>query len=264
MTKTNWSRCSSLLLAGLLLVSALATPAAAVSVDERSVPEEGKVGEKVSATVTLSELYRNPDLEAWELAGETNLTDVTWTLTYYDQTGSKTGQQSIDGANFTGASISADTDVSEVRVKVTGTVPEVANYSYEPEQSFLLMRLTQTRDGGSSNEIGAWRAHHYTDDSRSARAAIDAARAAIEAADADTSEAESALRNAIDAYESGNNFDHASNLASEAESAANEAKQSSETRRLLVYGAGGLFGLAALVGGAFWWRSRRDGYDKLG
>ncbi|WP_129112899.1 hypothetical protein [Halegenticoccus tardaugens] len=264
MTKTNWSRCFSLLVVAVLLVAAAATPALAASVGESDVPEEGEVGEKVSATVTLDDLYNDPDLESWELAGETELEDVTWTVTYYDQTDSKTDQESFDGADFDGAAVDADDDASEVRVEVTGTVPEVENYSYDPEQTFLLMSLTQTRDGGSDDEIDAWRAHHHTSESREARLAIDAADAAVaDAAGGDTADAERALRNAIDAYESGN-FDLAANLAGESESKANEAKSSSRTKRLAMYGAGGFVGIVALIGGVAWWRSQRDGYDKLG
>ncbi|SEO26046.1 hypothetical protein SAMN04487948_101393 [Halogranum amylolyticum] len=139
MTKTNSSRCFSLLVACLVLLTTVAAPAAAVSVAESDVPDEAEVGSQVSATVTLDELYKDPQLEAWTLQGETELTDVTWTVTSYDQTGSKLDQQSADGQNAS-VDVAAADDVSEVRVKVTGTVPEVENYSYDPAQQFLSCR----------------------------------------------------------------------------------------------------------------------------
>ncbi|WP_224448838.1 hypothetical protein [Haloprofundus salilacus] len=268
MTKTNWNRSSKLaaLVACALLLSAFAAPAAAVSVAEENVPAEGEVGEQVSATVTLGQLYQNPQWNTWSVAGETNLTDVTWTVTYYDQTGSKVGSDEFDGQNFTGATVSSNDGVSEVDVKVTGTVPEVTEYDYEDEQSFLLMGLSQSRDGGASNEIGSWETHHYTTESAEARAAIENAEAAIEAAGgADTQQAEQSLTQAIRAYDGNNpDFDLAVELANEAEDQAGSAQQSSQTMQMAMYAVGGLVVLLLVAGGVFWYRSNQTTYDKLG
>lgn len=269
MTKTSSSRCSSALLAVLAVVAALtaaATPAAAVAVGSEDVPEEAQVGAKVDATVTLDELYREPQLEQWTLTGETELTDVTWTVTYYDQTGAKVNQRSFDGQSFDGADIAASEGVSEVEVRVTGTAPAVEEYTYDPAPTFAVMNLTQAREGGSSNDVGSWSARHYTEESTAARDAIDSARDAIDAAGgADTGEAETSLNNAIDAYEGENpDFELATNLANEAESKADEAAQSRQTVQYAMYGAGGLAVLGVLAGGVFWWRSRQDSYDRLG
>ena len=256
----NLSRSSSLLVACLVLLTAVAAPAAAVSVADSDVPEESEVGSQVSATVTLDELYKDPQLEAWTLQGETNLTDVTWTVTTYDQTGSKLGQQSADGQNVS-ADVAAADDVSEVKVKVTGTVPEVTNYSYDPAQGFLLMSLTQARDGGSSTELKTWRTHHHTEESASAREALDTASAAVDSAG--SQQAEQTLGNAVSAYENAN-FDLATELANEAQSQADSAKQSDETMQLALYAVGGLLVVGVLVGGVLWYRSQQDSYDKLG
>lgn len=264
MTKTSWNRCFKLALACLLVLSATAVPATAVSVAGEDVPSEGEVGEQVTATVTLDELYRNPQLESWTLAGSTELTGVTWTITYYDQTGAKVGQDAIDGQNFTSSKIAADDGISEVEVTVTGTVPEIESFSYDPAQSFTAMSLTQTREGGSSNAIGTWSMHHYTPASNDARAALDDARQAIESASgANTEEAEQTFANAVAAYE-GAEFELATRLAEEAEEKAKNAKQSSQTRQLLIYGLGGLLVVGILVGGVLYWRSQRETYDKLG
>ncbi len=269
MTKTSWSRCSSALLALLAVVAVLAmavTPAVAVSVGTTDVPEEAKVGAKVDAAVTLEEPYKDPQLEQWTLTGETELTDVTWTVTYYDQTGSKVNQQSFDGQSFGGAKIAASEGVSEVEVHVTGTVPEVEEYTYDPAPTFTVMNLTQARDGGSSNDIGSWSARHYTDESQAAREAIASARNAIDAAgSANTGEAEKTLSNAVDAYEGENpDFTLATNLANDAKKQAAKAKQSKQTVQYAMYGVGGLVVLGVLAGGFLWWRSQQDTYDRLG
>jgi len=243
-------------------VAALAVPAGAVSVAEENAPEEAAVGAQVTATVSLEELYRDPGYESWRLAGETDLTDVTWTVVYYDQTGSKVDQESFDGANFTSGQISADEGISEVEVKVTGTVPGIDAYSYDPAQQFTLLALNQTRSGGTQNDIDSWSAHHYTSESREARQAIDAASAAVESAGSPDA-ADEKLAQAIEAYES-ENFGLAVELANEAEQRANETEQSRQTRQLLLYGAGGLVLVGLLVGGGLYWRRQQDSYDKLG
>jgi hypothetical protein len=264
MTRTNWSRFSKLALALVVLLSVAAIPAGAVSVASEDVPDEAEVGSKVTASVTLDELYKNPQLEAWSLTGATQLEDVTWTVTYYDQTGSKVDQQSFDGQNFSGAEIVADDGTSEVEVSVTGTVPGVENYSYDPAQAFTVMSLNQTREGGSSNDIGSWTAHHYTEESAAARGQLDSAQAAIAAAGgANTQEAQNQFDNAVEAFE-GEEFGLASNLAEDAESKANQAQQSSQTTQLLIYAAGGLVVVALLAGGFLYWKSQQQTYDKLG
>ncbi|TQR21869.1 hypothetical protein C9J85_18050 [Haloferax sp. wsp5] len=43
------------------------------------------------------------------------------------------------------------------RVTVTvGIVPEVESFSYDPAQTFTIISLDQTREGGSSNDIDSW------------------------------------------------------------------------------------------------------------
>jgi hypothetical protein len=264
MTRTNLSRSSSLLVACLVLLTAVAAPAAAVSVADSDVPKEAEVGSQVSATATLDELYKNPQLEAWTLQGETNLTDVTWTVTTYDQTGSKLDQQSADGQNMS-VDVAAADDVSEVKVKVTGTVPEVTDYRYDPAQQFLLMSLTQARDGGSSTELKTWQTHHYTEDSASAREALDSAATALDGSN--SQEAAKTFDNAVSAYNNADGaegFTLATELANEAQSKAESAKQSDQTMQLALYAVGGLLVVGLLVGGVFWYRSQQDSYDKLG
>jgi hypothetical protein len=265
MTKTNLSRFSSLLIAFLVLAS-LAAPVAAVSVGDATVPEEGGVGSQVEATVTLTQLYQNPTLEQWQLEGETELRDVTWSLSYVDQTGATVGREEFDGRNFTSSAISAADGTAEVRLRVTGTVPPVDSYSYDPEQTFLFLSLTQSREGGNANAIDSWEAHHFTSASDRARNALDDAGSAIDAASADgadVSEAENTFSQARNAYES-ENFDLAVELANEAQSQAESSQQSQQTFQLALYAVGGLVVVALLVGGFLYWRSQQDSHDPLG
>ena len=272
MMRMSWihSSKSGVVLALVALLIVGATPAAAVTASAEGVPGEAAVGEEVTATVTLTELYQNPSIESWSLAGETELENVTWTVTLYDQTGAKTGQQSYDGANFTHEDISADSGVAEIEVRVVGTVPAVEEYAYEPAEEFVVASLRQVREGGTANDVGSWSAHHYTagtagePGSKDARAAIQSAESAIAGTNADTSEAESILDNAVSAYEAGN-FGNAVDLAEQAEEKATSAQQSSQRTQLLVYAAGGLVGLLVLLGGGYFvYQSRQDSYDKLG
>jgi hypothetical protein len=265
MTKTNLSRFSRLLLVLLVLCSAVA-PAAALSVGEADVPDEAAVGSQVEATVTLTELYQNPTLEQWQLRGETELREVTWSISYVDQTGAVVAREEFDGQNFTSSTISAQDGTAEVRVRVSGTVPAVDSYTYDPEQTFVVASLTQARQGGNTNAIDTWEAHHFTSASDRARNAIDEAGAAIETArgnGAGVGEAENTFNQAVNAYES-ENFDLAVELANEAQSQAESSQQSRQTLTLVLYAVGGLVVVALVVGGFLYWRSQQDTSDPLG
>lgn len=267
---THSTRLLALLVCTLLLLSSVGTPAVAVSVADEEVPEAGEVDTKLSATVRLTDLYRNPDLESWTLAGTTDLTDVTWTVTLYDQGGNQLRQESHDGQSLEQTGIDLAAGVGEVVVRATGTVPPVSTHAYDPAQTvqtFTVMSLAETRPGGSSTDIGTWEVHHYTAASREAARALDAAVVAIDSARAtgatpDT--AEETLGLAVDAYE-GENFALATTLATQAEEQAAAAEQGAETNQLLLY-AGGVVVALALLGSLVYWyqRRRRQPYDRLG
>ena len=257
------SRCSRLtaVLAVFTLLLAATAPAAAVSVERTDVPETAEVGSQVTATTTLTELYDT--YETWQLAGETSLENVTWTVTFVNQAGNQVRQESYDGQNFTGAQVNIDEGTAQVEVRVTGTVPAVAAYTYDPQQSFTLMALDQTREGGTSNDVDTVAATHYTSESREARQAMESARSAIDAA-GNPSTAEETFASAVNAYEAGN-FDNAVTLAERAEEEAGQAENSQQRTQLIVYGVGALVVLALVAGGVVvFLRSRGDGYDKLG
>lgn len=263
MNSTPSSRLAAALAVLGLLVAAV-VPAAAVSVSADGVPDRAQVGEKVSATFTLTELYT--DYDNWTLRGTTALANATWTITRYDNKGTQVGQQrTVTGGNVTQA-VGGETD--ELTVRLEGRVPEVGNFSYDPAQTFRFARLEQTQQGGTSDELDAWSVVHYTEASAAAREAIAAAEDAIAAAEdagADTSEAEELLRSAVSAYENPN-FENAERLAGQAAEKADAAAQSKQQTSLLLLVGGAVVALAVLGGLVYLFLQRRraNQYDKLG
>jgi hypothetical protein len=254
----NWNRCSKALVATLLVLTAAVVPAAAVSTSSEGVPDEAQVGNEVSATFTLTELYT--DYESWTLHGETNLTEVTWTVRKLDQAGNQVSQTSYDGGEFN-ESIDIEEDTAEVEIQVRGTTPEVRNFTYEPEQRFLLASFELLRQGGTQQDISETRIHYYTEDSKEARRAIENASATVESAG--DSEAEATLTNAIEAYNN-EEFGSATTFANNAEQQAQQAQNAQSRNQLILYAVAALLVVALLVGLVLYWRSQQDSYDKLG
>jgi len=272
-------------LAALLVVVSLAAvgPAAAVAVDDgdTDVVTEAEVGDQVSATVTLTDLYREPNWDPWTLQGETELRNVTWSVTLIDQQGNEFDTATYDGQQLSGGDgvqISTGNDVAEVRIELVGTVPEPEAYTYPEEETFVVASLTQARgEDGSRNDIDTWEAHHFSTatadgepGSQEAREAIANARSAIEsakAAGADTTAANRSLSNAIEFYESGqftNAVENARTARQEAQQAESDVESSQQTTRLLLFGGAGLVVLLLIGGGVWFYRQQQDDYDKLG
>lgn len=248
----NSSRSSSLV--ALLFVLVLAVGAAgAVTVSEANAPAEEAVGSDVTATFVLTDLYT--DYDQWTLQGETELGNVTWTVEVFNQAGDKMGgDNSYDGQSF-GHPVDIETGASRVRVTVTGTVPSISNFTYDPAESFRFAELIQAREGGSSDTIESYETHHYTQDSQTAREAIESAQSAIDEAGGHQ-QAERTLNSAIDSYEN-ENFDNAVDLADQAQETA-EQKQATQSRNQLILMAVGALVLVGIVVGAviYWRRSR--------
>ncbi|WP_435359110.1 hypothetical protein [Haloarchaeobius sp. DFWS5] len=271
MNSIRSSRWAILAVVALFAVAAVGT-ATAVTITNEDVPEEKQVGEQYTATVTLSELYKNPSYTNWTLQGETELQDVTWTVVTEDtDTGSQIDQQSFDGQSFNYTKIDAEkTDTNQVTVKVTGTVPEVTNYTYADEEQFVVASLTQVRDGGTTNDIGTTTAHHFTSESQSAREALNSAKESIDSAEssgASVSDAQSSFDSAVSAYENGN-FENAQTLANRASEEAGssaDSKAANESRnQLIMYGAAALVALLLVGGGIYWYSQQGDDYSRLG
>ncbi|WP_132057958.1 hypothetical protein [Halorussus amylolyticus] len=263
MNSNHYSKLLTLLFATTLVVSAAAPAAAAVSVSASDAPSDAEVGEEVTTTYTLDRPFSEYD--EWTLNGETELESVTWTVKLYDQGGDKVSQESYDGQSFN-HTLQSDTNAAEVEVTIEGTVAEVSDFTYDPAQMHLLTELNQVRDGGNSDTLDSWEFRPYTAESDEARSAIEDAEAAIsdaESSGASVSDAEGDLEDAISAFD-GENFELAGNLAGEATEGAESAAQSNQQTQMLLYGGVGLVVLVAIVGGALWYRSQQDDYDKLG
>lgn len=249
----NLSRCFEALVVALLVLSVVAGQAAAVETQSDGVPDEAEVGSEVTATYTFTGLYT--DYEEWTLHGETNLTNVTWTVRQLDQADNQVRQNSYDGRSFD-ESVSLDSDTAKVVVKVTGNVPAVENFTYDPPQQFLLADFQQTRRGGASDDITASEVHHFTQESAETRTDIDDAAQAVEGSGSE--DAQRTLENAIEAY-NGKQFQLASNLAEDAKQKANKSKST----QMLLFGGLGVVALLLVLAGIYYWRSQQDSYDKL-
>lgn len=264
----NSSRSSKVGLALLALLVAAAVPAAGVSVSDEGVPEEASLGEQVSGTFTLTELYTN-QTDSWTLTGTTELQNVTWTVKLYNQADRQLGETHESTGQSFSQDISVDDDVAKVVVTVTGTVPDsesAVNWSYDPAQSMTMVAFDGGQPGGATDPIDNATFQPTTQKSQEARSAIDAAKSAIESAEssgAGVSSAQDLLESAVNSYDNGN-FQTAIDVASNAESQAESAKQSSEQTSLLLKVGGGIVVLAVLAAIVYVLLQRRQTYDKLG
>ena len=243
-------------LVALVIAMAAVGTAAAVTASDTSAPDEAQVGEEVSVSVTLSNLYSDND--EWTLRGTTQLTNVTgWEVTKVRPAGNTTEEYTGQDSFETGIS-NAD-NVTDVVVTITGDAPPVEEFQYDPPQRFEAAKLAQAVGQGEST-IETVQIHHYTNESRQALNAIQSADEAVSGTD--NADAQSYLQNAIDFYETGN-FDQAISNAEQAEETANEAKSSQDTMTLILYGVGALVVLALIGGGVYYYRNQQDSYDKL-
>ncbi|MFB6095244.1 MAG: hypothetical protein ABEJ71_02180 [Halodesulfurarchaeum sp.] len=257
------SRSSELALAILVLLAVVAVPAAAVSVSGENVPDTVKVGEKQTTTFTLTDLFSS--YEQWTLVGKTDLTQVNWQVTTYDNAGNQVNETTFTGSSFR-YQLKAQSGVVRVEVRLVGTTPSVSNWSYRPAQKITYASFRQTQPGGASKVLTNYTARPYTESSQAARQAIEAASQAIQKArDAglSVSEARADLQDAISFYESGN-FQQARQNANRAKTKAQNALQSSrQTNTLLLVGAGVVV-LLVIAGVVYWYLQQRESYDKLG
>ena len=228
--------------------------AAAVQSTPTDLPEESEVGTEFEATFELTELF--DEFGEWTLSADTQLQNSTWTIRQYNQAGDEISREDTDGQNATQA-VDIDEGTARVDVRVTGTTPEVEEWSYEPADSFVVANFTQEREGGSDRDIATHESHHYITESKDAREAIDRAHQSVEGSGSDS--ARSSLDSAISAYESGN-FENAVNLAERAE---DEASQSQLIRNALI-GVAVVVVLALLVAvGYRVYKSRQKGPGRL-
>ena len=250
---------SSRLLLVIVVTGLFAGAAGAVTIGSQDTPADVKVGDRITATYVFVDLYQDPQYTEWTLQGETDLESVTWTAQLVDQAGNVVAQNSYDGVIFN-QSVSVDEDVDEVRVQLTGNVPEAGNWSYEGGQTFTFSEFRLTRQGGTSTVIDTFSSTRYTEASREARQAIESADASIQQSGGNQ-QAETQLENAISAYNAGN-FDNAVDLANQAENTATSARQQSQTLQYALIAVVAIVILAAIVGAIYWYRSQQ-GASKL-
>lgn len=262
----NSSRYSELgaVLAVVTLLAVAAVPVAAVSVDG-DAPGTAQVGEQQSTTFEVTEPFS--DYEEWTLRAQTDLTEVTWQVTTFDNAGNQVSEETLTGQEMT-YQLQASSGVTRVEVGIEGTVPAESafEWSYDPEQTLTYASFEQTQEGGSTNDLTAFEFRPYTSESQEARTAISDAESAISNAQsqgASVSGAEGDLEDAVEFYNTGN-FEQAVSNAEEAESAANSAASSAEQTQLLLYGGVAVVLLLVVAGIGYWYLQQRDTYDKLG
>ena len=262
----NSSRYSELgaVLAVVVLLAVAAVPVAAVSVDG-DAPGTAQVGEQQSTTFEVTEPFS--DYEEWTLRAQTDLTEVTWQVTTFDNAGNQVNEETLTGQEMA-YQLQASSGVTRVEVSLEGTVPSTSafDWSYEPAQTVTYAEFEQAQEGGSSSVLSTFDTQPYTAESEEARTAIDAAGDAIDSAQsggASVSGAEGDFEDAVEFYNTGN-FEQAVSNAEEAESAANSAASSAEQTQLLLYGGVAVVLLLVVAGIGYWYLQQRDTYDKLG
>jgi flagellar basal body-associated protein FliL len=259
MNRMSWTLSSrgTTLVVLLALAFAAAGTAGALSVSDQTAFNESRVGESVETTVVIEDPFtEQPD--QWTLNAETELRNVSWVVTTLDQ-GEQVNQGTYGGQSFS-QNLNVDNGGDEVRIEITGDTPPVENYTYDPVERYTLWRL-EAVSGDSTTTLNESQVHHYTNESKEARNAIDSAVETINETGGN-SEARSTLNNSISAYDN-NNFGNAVDLANEAENQAEQAEQSAQRTQLLIYGAIAVVVVVLVGGGIYYWQSQKDDYGKL-
>lgn len=259
MTRMNSIRCSETVTAlavAALLLAAVGT-ASAISIAADGLPSESEVGADVTVTYTIDDPFTDAPNQ-WTLRGATELEDVRWTVTV-NRAGSQISEETYTEQSFEHP-LDVDDNGDEVVVELDGTTPAVDNYTYSPEETFVVTSLEQAT-GNNTEELANASAHHYTAESAQARTAIDDAAAAIDDVGGNE-EAENLVERAVSAYEA-ENFENAVELANAAREKAEAAQQSRQTTNTLLTVGGVVLVLALLGGGVYYWRSQREEYRKL-
>lgn len=255
------SKSTALLVLFIVSVAAVGT-AAAVTVDSTDAPEEAQVGEEITVSVTLTDLYGGDgNAESWTLNGTTQLQNVTgWTVTKIQPNGNEeTISEPFEGSQSFEVEVASEENLDRVQVEITGNVPSVETPSYRPPQGFTAAALSQVR-GDNTNEIETVTVHHYTSQTRATRNNIRDAEEAVNGSS--SGDAQDRLDNAIEAYDGGN-FDVANSTAQDAQDTAEDAQQSEQTMQFVLIGVGAVAVLLVIGGGVYYYRQQQDDYDKL-
>ncbi|PSP87829.1 hypothetical protein BRC90_09325 [Halobacteriales archaeon QS_4_69_34] len=263
MTASRTSVRAAAVVLALVLFASLAAPAGAFEVEAEGVPAATPVGEDVSATFALDDLYTDAP-EAWRLRATTELENVTWTVRAYGLAGEQLAVRSFDSSSFE-MSVRADNDIASIDVAVEGTAPQVANFSYDPPQAFTLARFVRLREGGASVELNRTTVRHYTAESKRTRAVLDDARPPVGEMEGGEDDGESERAEqfgfAVSAYEH-ENFANARAIAGDLAAEERDGDRSiavgsiaARTGQIVTL----VLGVLVVLLGAGWLRSRRTG-----
>ena len=238
---------------GIILIGGMV---GATSIEQGGV-DQVEIGSDIIVQTVVTELYttNTGPIDVWTLRGESLLESVTWTVTEINAADRPIqGSKKVYAGKVFEQGVSLDDSVVKIIVEVSGTIPEVSDWKYEPEQKVLVMELSQVRLGGTENVIGIIEASPYNSDSKVAREAIDKASVVVEGAKDE--DAQQTIENAISAYDVGN-FKNAKDLARQAEENA-IALENSQERKGLILNIVGVVMVVALIGGAIiWYQSTR-------
>lgn len=259
MTRMNSTHCSKATTALLLVAVLLATvgTASAVAVSSEGVPDSSQVGDSVTVTYTIDDPFTDAPNQ-WTLRGATELENVRWTITVM-RAGTQIREETYTSQSFD-ESLNVNNNGDEIVVELDGTAPAVTNYTYSPEETYLVTSLEQAT-GNNTNELANDSAHHYTGESKEARGAIEDAEAAI-AEVGGHDEAEGLVASAVSAYDA-ENFDNAISLANSAQEKAEQAQKSRQTTSTLLTVGGVVLVLGLLGGGIYYWKSQQEQYSRL-
>ncbi len=251
----SWNHYSSLIpiVIGIVLIGGIV---GATSMGQGGI-SQAEIGSDVTVETMVTELYITDtgSIDVWTLRGESLLERVTWTVTEINAADRPIeGSKKVYAGKVFEQGVSLDDSIVKIKVEVSGTVPEVSDWQYEPEHKVLIMELSQVRLGGTSEVIGAIEVLPYNLESKAARESIDKANAVVNGVD--DGEAKQKIENAISAYNAGN-FANARDLAGQAEENAIETEDNRERKGLILKIVGFVIAVALIGGMIVWHQSTR-------
>tara|TARA_B100001013_G_C24570571_1_gene426407 strand:- start:185 stop:958 length:774 start_codon:yes stop_codon:yes gene_type:complete len=251
----SWNHYSRLIpiVIGIVLIGGIV---GATSIGQGGI-SQAEIGSDVTVETVVTELYITDtgSIDVWTLRGESLLERVTWTVTEINA-----ADRPIEGAKKVYAGkifeqgVSLDDSIVKIKVEVSGTIPEVSTWQYEPGYKVLVMELSQVRLGGTSEVIGAIEVSPYSLESKAAMESIDKANAVVK--EVDDEEAKQTIENAISAYNAGN-FDNAKDLAMQAEDSALATEDDRERKGLIMRIVGFVIAVTLIGGTIVWYQSTR-------
>lgn len=251
----SWNHYSRLIpvVIGIVLIGGIV---GATSIEQGGI-SQAEIGSDVTVETMVTELYitNTGSIDVWTLRGESLLKSVTWTVTEINAADRPIeGSKKVYAGKVFEQGVSLDDSILKIKVEVSGTIPEVSEWKYEPEYKVLVMELSQVRLGGTSEVIGVIEVSPYNLESKAARENIDKANVVVKGVD--DGEAKQTIENAISAYNAGN-FDNAGDLARQAEENALAVEDGRERKGLIVKIVGFVIAVALIGGTIVWHRSTR-------